>query len=184
MGRKSNSQRRRQVFLRLNSSKEFHKSGSISEKHLTCSTTNGRRQPVIATKESFKEFCSAYSKKVKSIRINKPGITRFAKNNFLLTKNVVPTANSVRSGARLNSAKRKIITLSLANTRIGCFVISTIEQTQSFPIFVKRNCATPLRESAAISASHVPNHGSTRVSNYRSTKIFFPTVCLTASRST
>ena len=53
--------------------------------------------------------------------------------------------------------------------------ISTIEQTQSFPIFARRNCAMPSRKSAAISASRVRNRGSTGELNCRSTKISSPT---------
>ena len=45
------------------------------------------------------------------------------------------------------------------------------QQTQSFPIFVRRSCATPWRKSAAISASPARNHGSTGELSLRSTKI-------------
>ena len=45
------------------------------------------------------------------------------------------------------------------------------EQTQSFPIFAKRNCAMPLKKSVAISASLARNRGSTGGLSCRSTKI-------------
>ena len=41
-----------------------------------------RRPRATATRESFKEFCSAYSMPAKSTRTNKPVITQFARNNF------------------------------------------------------------------------------------------------------
>src|SRR2546423_15298297 len=109
MDRRFNSPQRKQVFLRLNSSKEFHKSLSILGKNSTCNTTTGRRRPAIGTRKLFKEFCSAYSKKVKSIRTNKPGITRFVRSNFLPTKNGAPMDNSDPSGGRSNFARKKII---------------------------------------------------------------------------
>src|SRR5206468_7371921 len=99
-GRRSSSPRRKQVFLQLNSSKEFHKSLSILGKNSTCNTTTGRRRPAIGTRKPFKESCSAYSKKVKSIRTNRPAITRFVRSNFLPTRSAVPTVNSARSGER------------------------------------------------------------------------------------
>src|SRR5213594_469307 len=106
MDRRSSSPQRKQVFLRLNSSKEFHKSLSILRKNSTYNTTTGRRRSAIATRKSFEEFCSAYSKKVRSIKTNKQAITQFGRNNFLLTKNVVPTANSGPNGVRSNFAKK------------------------------------------------------------------------------
>src|SRR5438094_10380533 len=109
MDKRSSNRLRRLEWLQLNSSKEFHKSLSILGKNSTCNTTTGRRRSAIATRKSFEEFCSAYSKRVKSIRINKPGITRFGRSNFLLTKNVVPTANSAQSGGRSSFGRKKII---------------------------------------------------------------------------
>src|SRR5437762_3873661 len=177
MDRRCSSPQRKQVFLRLNSSKEFHKSLSILGKNSTCNTTTGRKRSASATRKSFGEFCSGSSMKAKSTRTNKPGITRFVRSNFLLTRNVDPTANSARSGGRSSFAKRKITTSSSASTRSGCFSTSTNEQTQSFPIFVKRNCATLSRKSpttaspARTFASHVQNRVSTGESSFRSTKI-------------
>jgi valyl-tRNA synthetase len=61
-------------------------------------------------------------------------------------------------------------TSSSVSTKTGCFITSINEQTQSFPIFARRNCETQLRESAAISASPVRNHDLIGGSSYRSTK--------------
>src|SRR5438874_7163648 len=109
MDKRSSNRLRRLAWLQLNSSKEFHKSLSILGKNSTCNTTTGRRRPAIGTRKSFKEFCSAYSKRVKSIRINKPGITRFVRSNFLLTRNVDLMASSEQSGDKSNFARKKII---------------------------------------------------------------------------
>jgi len=75
------------------------------------------------------------------------------------------------SGGRSSFAKKKITTSSSVSTKAGSFSISTIEQTQSFPIFARRNCAMRLRKSVATFVSLGRNCVSIGELNCRSTRI-------------
>ena len=95
----------------------------------------------------------------------------------ILNRQRTRSRRPIRSGVGGDriSRRRKLLFQAKPAQRVAASVISTIEQTQSFPIFVKRNCATRSRKSAATFASRVRNRGSTGESNCRSTTISSPT---------
>src|SRR5207302_9249672 len=63
----------------------------------------------LCTKKSCRECCNGCSMPVKSTKISNPGITRFARNSFSLTRNAARTANLDRSGNRSSFARKKTI---------------------------------------------------------------------------
>ena len=108
----------------------------------------GRRRPAIGTRKSFKEFCSGLFEegqiyKDKQVRV------------LLSSSGTIPDRQGTRPRRRIRSGVggdrvsrgRKLLFQAQPTQRLAASIISTIEQTQSFPIFVKRNCATPSRKT-------------------------------------
>ena len=98
---------------------------------------------------------------------------------LLSSSGTIPNRQGTRPRRRIRpgvgrdrvSRRRKLLLQAQPTQRVAASSISTNEQTQSFPIFGRLNCATQSRKSAAIFASRVRNHGSIGESSYRSTKI-------------
>ena len=150
MDRKSSNRRRRLAFLRLNSLKASHKSGSIFGKKLDvqyddwAETTSDRHKKVVQgiLQRLFDEG--------KIYKDKQSGYYSVRQEQFLTDKERGPDGQFGPGVGRDRVSRRgELLLSSSAGTRIGCFsYIEPSHRTQSFPIFVKRNCATPSRKPA------------------------------------